>query len=78
MGLEIRRISHKPDKLRQVLLNLLGNAIKFTQDGDISIHCDQHMKNGTKCLYIKTHNTSIDIVKKDIPDLFKPFTQAHQ
>ncbi|HHI94343.1 MAG TPA: hybrid sensor histidine kinase/response regulator [Gammaproteobacteria bacterium] len=65
-------------KLRQVLLNLLGNAIKFTQNGDISIHCDWQMKDGTKYLHIKIHDTGIGIAEKDIPNLFKPFTQADQ
>jgi len=65
-------------KLRQVLLNLLGNASKFTQNGTISVCYDWHMKDDTKYLHIEIHDTGIGIAENDIPDLFKPFTQADQ
>ena len=65
-------------KFRQVMLNLLSNATKFTQDGTISIHCDWHIKEETKYLHIKIHDTGIGISENDISHLFKPFTQVDQ
>jgi signal transduction histidine kinase len=75
-----KSVSFKTDqiKLRQTLLNLLSNAIKCTQDGSIDILCDWHVKSGRKYLNISIQDTGIGIVDKDIPNLFKAFTQVDQ
>ncbi len=58
-------------RVEQVLLNLLNNAIKFTQEGDVSIHCE---KDG-QWIITSVRDTGIGIAKKDINKLFQAFQQ---
>jgi len=59
-------------RLRQVLLNLVGNAVKFTNQGEVSIHVTQ--KREKLCFLIK--DTGIGISKKNMEHIFEPFVQA--
>ena len=56
-------------KLRQVLINLLGNAVKFTQEGKVSLNVKA--KDGR--LYFEVVDTGIGILESDLKELFKPF-----
>ncbi|MDQ6977026.1 MAG: ATP-binding protein [Ghiorsea sp.] len=60
-------------RLRQVLLNLVGNAIKFTMQGYVRIVVTQDEE--TLQINIEDSGIGIDKVKQDI--VFKPFTQVH-
>jgi PAS domain S-box-containing protein len=64
-------------RLRQVLLNLIGNAVKFTAQGEIAVHiaarCDAE---GTPRLYFSVTDTGIGVHEDGIPRLFQSFTQA--
>ncbi len=64
-------------RLRQVLLNLLGNAIKFTQTGGVTfkVGCE-FLSNTTTLLRFQIEDTGIGIAEEDIPKLFKPFQQV--
>ncbi len=58
--------------LRQIFINLLGNAIKFTEQGSITLHV-YHEK---EYLNIQVHDTGIGISTENQVEIFKPFVQA--
>lgn len=66
-----------PFRLEQILINLLGNAIKFTDDGSVSIKVDLQDKtdNGVT-LKIAVTDTGIGIAEAHLAQLFSEFTQA--
>jgi len=68
-------ISADPGRLRQVLLNLLGNALKFTSTGGISLHV--HAQPGpAPVLCFSVTDTGIGIAPEDQARLFTRFTQV--
>lgn len=68
-----RMISADPVRLRQILLNLVGNAIKFTTEGSVSVRVFVPAK---QMLRIEVRDTGIGIAKDHIEDIFNEFTQA--
>lgn len=66
-------IGTDPRKLRQILINLLGNAIKFTDRGSVSFAC--HVDNGT--LEAVVQDTGIGISPDDLGRIFDPFWQVN-
>ncbi|MBR6352201.1 MAG: response regulator, partial [Firmicutes bacterium] len=64
-------------KLRQVLINILGNAVKFTpKGGNIELNVARIARNsGMSTLQFKISDTGIGIAKEFIPRLFDPFSQ---
>ena len=63
--------------LNQVLLNLIGNAIKFTHNGKIALHLDAQIdEDGTCLLQVKIVDTGIGIPESKLPDIFEKFKQA--
>jgi signal transduction histidine kinase/DNA-binding response OmpR family regulator len=65
-----------PGRLRQVLLNLVGNAIKFTAQGEVSIRIiKEKEENDQVFLRFKVRDTGIGIPEPAMKDLFKPFSQ---
>jgi len=65
-----------PGRLRQVLLNLAGNAVKFTPDGEVSINVSQTAENGGKLeLLFEVQDSGIGIAEDKIGQLFMPFGQ---
>ena len=69
-----------PARLRQILLNLLGNAIKFTERGVVGISvrgCEQSNDGyGRLCLEFTVHDTGIGIPPEKQRDIFSAFSQA--
>ena len=66
-----------PGRLRQVLLNILGNAIKFTQQGHILLDIRSTNKTDKEAtILFRISDTGIGITKQQQQHLFKPFTQA--
>jgi signal transduction histidine kinase/ActR/RegA family two-component response regulator len=68
-----RFVSADPVRLRQIVLNLAGNAVKFTEKGGITMWA-RWEPPGT--LAIEVEDTGIGIPKNDLPRLFEVFTQA--
>jgi signal transduction histidine kinase/PleD family two-component response regulator len=68
-----------PLRLRQVLLNLLGNALKFTTRGEIFLKVLlQRQHDDTVELGFEVHDTGIGIPDDALPRLFQPFSQADE
>jgi len=66
-------------KLKQVLINLLGNACKFTDNGKISLIVDEEQKSDqTKQLVFRVIDNGIGIRAETLAILFQPFTQEEQ
>jgi len=64
-------------RLRQVLLNLLGNAIKFTDQGNIGIRAElESLGQGTVCLHFAVNDTGIGIPKDKQAYIFEMFAQV--
>ena len=67
-------IRSDPGKLRQIFTNLMINAIKFTDEGSISVRI-LHLSQ-TKEVSVQIQDTGIGIAEEDLPHLFKPFYQS--
>jgi len=64
-------------RLRQVLLNLLGNAVKFTAAGTVSLRASAEIEpDGSALMYVVVSDTGIGIPKDKHELIFKPFVQA--
>lgn len=64
-------------RFRQVLLNLLGNAIKFTETGSVSVHVDLVVDDSDRVfLEIRVRDTGIGIAPADQQAIFDRFTQG--
>jgi len=64
-------------RLEQVLINLLGNAIKFTEEGEVTLEVNNAGGSGTEArLLFKVADTGIGISDEHIERISQPFTQA--
>lgn len=64
-------------KIRQVLLNLLNNAVKFTESGDVKISVEEQARTGSwYSLRFSVVDNGIGIAEETLPKLFEPFVQA--
>ena len=66
-----------PMRIRQVLTNLISNAVKFTEQGEVSVSIIQSLvANSTEQLRFEIHDTGIGISEATLARLFEPFVQA--
>jgi CheY-like chemotaxis protein/HPt (histidine-containing phosphotransfer) domain-containing protein len=82
LGLTLRFVGQMPDtihsdplRLRQILLNLMGNAIKFTQVGDVELAVSLE-DVAPPLLKFQVRDTGIGIEQSQLANLFHPFSQA--
>ncbi len=66
------------ERLRQALFNLVGNAVKFTEKGEIRVNASlTHRLDGEGVLLLfSVSDTGIGVTPEDVDDIFRPFTQA--
>lgn len=64
-------------RLRQVLLNLLGNAVKFTEKGAVTVKIiNRHESSSTCLLHFAVQDTGIGIAPEQVKHIFQPFEQG--
>ncbi len=71
-------IESDPTRLRQILINLIGNAIKFTQAGTVRVNVSAHLDKAIQLYAIRfeVKDSGIGISDEQKKFLFKPFAQA--
>jgi len=69
-----------PDRLKQVLLNLIGNAIKFTENGQVLLYIQKRVKdtsdNSNISLQFSVYDTGIGVPQEKQSSIFNAFVQA--
>ncbi len=63
-------------KVRQILLNLLSNACKFTHEGSVSIYAQPHQEGSEDFILFRIRDTGIGLDDEQKAKIFEPFTQA--
>ena len=72
-----RQLMGDPVRLRQVLLNLAGNGIKFTEQGEVVVRVEQQfVSRGQSRLRFEVTDTGIGLSEEQTRKLFQPFEQA--
>ena len=64
-------------RLRQVLINLLGNAVKFTEKGQVTLRVTSTLDGDRLKLCFEVQDTGIGIAREDVRRLFRPFSQLN-
>jgi len=73
---QVRQIHSDNMKVRQILINLLGNACKFTRNGIITLQAEPRLVNGVDYVVFTVSDSGIGISETVIDNLFEPFTQG--
>ncbi|MBI2810013.1 MAG: response regulator [Candidatus Melainabacteria bacterium] len=71
-----RALRGDPTRLRQIILNLVSNAIKFTESGEIFVHAMSESKEGTEFVKVVIKDSGIGMSPEVQKQIFSPFTQA--
>ncbi|NER18032.1 ATP-binding protein [Spongiivirga citrea] len=65
-------------RLQQILINLLGNAFKFTSEGSVTLRISENSRRGKKVnLNFNVTDTGIGIAEENLEAIFESFTQVH-
>lgn len=68
-----------PMRLREVLVNLLGNAVKYTEEGGVEVKIAVHERDeagAAKSIVLAVRDSGIGLTREQIERLFRPFEQA--
>jgi PAS domain S-box-containing protein len=63
-------------RVRQIVLNLLSNACKFTEDGDVTLAVESSRRQGRDGLLVRVTDTGIGMTPEQMGKLFRDFSQA--
>ena len=69
-------VSTDPARLRQVITNLVGNALKFTQQGGVDVAVRLEARGEQSMLHIDVRDSGIGIAPDKVEAIFEPFVQA--
>ncbi|MBF0252955.1 MAG: response regulator [Candidatus Omnitrophica bacterium] len=71
-------IEADPTRIKQIIINILNNALKFTEKGSINleISLEKELEGREKILRFTSTDTGVGIPKDKLEEIFKPFTQA--
>ncbi|AUM13961.1 response regulator [Ketobacter alkanivorans] len=75
-GIQVSMVKGDPGRVRQIFTNLVGNAIKFTPQGEILVRCNITQQNDKLRFESSVQDTGIGIPTNKISNLFSPFTQV--
>lgn len=73
------KVYSDPMRLREVLVNLLGNAVKYTEEGGVELKIGVHERDedgGVRSLVLTVRDSGIGLTGEQIERLFRPFEQA--
>ena len=70
------KVKGDPVRIRQIMTNLLGNAVKFTHRGDVVLSAFGVSQDGQYQLHLSVSDTGVGIAKEKQATLFEPFTQV--
>jgi signal transduction histidine kinase/ligand-binding sensor domain-containing protein/CheY-like chemotaxis protein/HPt (histidine-containing phosphotransfer) domain-containing protein len=73
-----RTLLGDPLRLRQILMNLIGNAVKFTGRGEVVIRADLELESERATARLSVSDTGIGMDAATIEKIFEPFTQADE
>jgi len=73
----LRQIVADEVRVKQVLLNLLSNAAKFTEQGQVELHVSSREHSGRQEVVFAISDTGVGIEPARMAELFRPFVQAH-
>ena len=65
-----------PTRLKQILVNLIGNAIKFTHEGEVAVRLSEEPSDSNSMVRIEIKDTGIGVAPEVAEKLFDPFSQA--
>ncbi len=72
-----RQLRGDPMKLRQILINLVGNAIKFTEQGAVRVEVESQWRSEEEIgLHFQVHDTGIGIAADKLGEIFEAFRQG--
>jgi PAS domain S-box-containing protein len=72
------KIISNSTRFRQILINVIGNAIKFSEEGEVvvAVSLDHQGNSATPHLCVKVTDSGPGLTRAQVKDLFQPFTQA--
>jgi signal transduction histidine kinase/CheY-like chemotaxis protein len=75
-GSDLATLRSDQTKVRQILLNLLSNAAKFTTEGRVTVEARRLMEGASDQVELKVSDSGIGMTPEQLTGLFQPFSQA--